>query len=231
MVAHCEGARCDVKRDGRAGALLSTARMPALDLAADLAALASRDADVARELGRIGTPPSRARPSGFATLLRIIIGQQVSTSSAAAMWSKLEAAQGGEVTPAAILACTPDALRGHGFSRQKAAYALGLARDIAEGRLNLARLARHGDEAAMAELIKVKGVGVWTAEIYLLFALRRADVFPAGDLALQVSFQRLKRRRKRPTPEQLRKLVEPWRPYRGAAAHLLWHAYANPPLR
>ena len=205
--------------------------MSALDLAADLVALAARDVDVARELARVGMPPSRARPPGFATLLRIIIGQQVSTSSAAAMWSKLEAAHDGRVDAPAILCCTPDMLRGFGFSRQKAAYAVGLAQDIAEGRVDLARIRRHDDAAAVAELIKVKGIGVWTAEIYLLFALRRADVFPAGDLALQVSFQRLKRRRNRPTAEQLRKLVEPWRPYRGAAAHLLWHAYANPPLK
>ncbi len=204
--------------------------MPRLDLAADLAALAARDADVAREIARVGMPPSRARPPGFATLLRIIIGQQVSTSSAAAMWSKLEAGHGGKVDAAAILDCTPDTLRAFGFSRQKAAYALGLAHDCHAGRLDLARLGRRSDAAAIAELITVKGIGVWTAEIYLLFALRRADVFPAGDLALQVGFQRLKRRRTRPTQEQLRKLVAPWQPYRGAAAQLLWHSYANPPL-
>jgi DNA-3-methyladenine glycosylase II len=205
-------------------------RMPRLRIASDLQALAARDPDIAVELGRLGVPASRRRPPGFPTLLRIILGQQVSTRAAAAMWTKLETALGGAVTPAAICGSDDDLLRACGFSRQKMVYARGLARDVVEERLDLARVARLRDAAAIAALTRVKGIGAWSAEIYLLFALQRADVFPAGDLALQIAFQRLKRLDQRPDAGGLRVATESWRPHRGAAAHLLWHAYANPPL-
>lgn len=204
--------------------------MPRLRLAADLRALAARDADVATELARIGVPASRARPPGFATLLRIVVGQQVSTKAAAAMWARLEAGLGGRVEPRGIAALDEEAMRGFGFSRQKAAYARDMAARLLDGRLDLDRIGRLRDGAAIDALVEVKGVGVWTAEVYLLFALQRGDVFPAGDLALQVGYQRLKRLRHRPDADRLRRLVAGWAPYRGAGAHLLWHHYANPPL-
>jgi DNA-3-methyladenine glycosylase II len=121
-------------------------------------------------------------------------------------------------------------LRGLGLSRQKAAYAGGLARDVLDGRIDVEAVALLEDDAAIAALTRIKGIGAWSAEVYLLFALRRADVFPAGDLALQIAYQRLKRLRRRPDPERLRRLVRPWSPQRGAGAHFLWHLYANPPL-
>ncbi|MBL8571820.1 MAG: DNA-3-methyladenine glycosylase 2 family protein [Phreatobacter sp.] len=204
--------------------------MPRLRLADDLRALADRDPHIAAEYERIGVPPDRTRPPGFAALLRIIVGQQVSTKAAASMWARLETALDGAVAAPRIAVLSAEELRGLGFSRQKAAYALDLARRVADGAFDFDRLARLRDEAAIAELVALKGIGTWSAEVYLLFAMRRADIFPAGDLALQVAYQRLKGLRQRPSSERLRRLVEPWRPHRGAGAHFLWHLYANPPL-
>jgi DNA-3-methyladenine glycosylase II len=191
--------------------------------------LAARDPRIAAEFARIGLPPRRERPPGFPTILRIILGQQVSTSAANAMWTKMTAVI-DPLTPEALLQYQPDALRPFGLSRQKSAYALGLAGDLVAGRVDLARVEALEDEAAIAELIKIKGIGRWSAEIYLLFALGRKDIWPAGDLALQVALQRLKGLRKRPDPKRMIKLAEVWRPHRGAAAHFLWHYYANAPL-
>jgi DNA-3-methyladenine glycosylase II len=191
--------------------------------------LAARDPHIGAEFARIGLPPRRERPPGFPTILRIILGQQVSTSAANAMWTKMTAVI-DPLTPEALLQYQPDALRPFGLSRQKSAYALGLAGDLVAGRVDLARVEALDDEAAIAELIKIKGIGRWSAEIYLLFALRRQDIWPSGDLALQVALQRLKGLRKRPDPKRMIKLAEVWRPHRGAAAHFLWHYYANAPL-
>lgn len=189
-----------------------------------------RDPHIAAALPRIGMPPGRARPPGFASLLRIIVGQQVSTKAAATMWKRLEAAIGVDVDAPRIAALDVDALRALGFTRQKAGYAFDLALRVVDGRFDFERLACLEDEAALAELVALKGIGAWSAEVYVLFAMQRADVFPAGDLALQVAFQRLKGLRERPSADRLRQFVEPWRPLRGAGAHFLWHFYANPPL-
>jgi DNA-3-methyladenine glycosylase II len=198
-------------------------------LDADLRALAGLDTDVGTALARIGAPAARMRPPGFPALLRIIVGQQVSSKAAASMFARLEAAC-GPIQAARMAGMDLGTLQALGLSRQKAAYALTLARDVAEGRVDLDAVERLEDEDAVAELVKARGIGVWSAEIYLLFTLGRRDVFPAGDLALQIGFQRLKRLRKRPEPDRLRKLIQPWRPYRGAGAHFLWHFYAAPPL-
>ena len=203
--------------------------MRPLDLEADLRALAGLDADVAAALERLGLPASRRRPAGFEALLRIIVGQQVSTSAAASMWARLDAGC-GPIRAEKSAGLDLGTLQALGLSRQKAGYALALARDVAEARVDLVAVERLADEEAVTELVKAKGIGVWSAEIYLLFALGRGDVFPAGDLALQVGFQRLKRLRRRPEPERLRRLVAHWQPYRGAGAHFLWHLYAAPPL-
>jgi DNA-3-methyladenine glycosylase II len=203
--------------------------MPRHPYSLALKRLVECDPHIAAEFARIGLPPRRERPPGFPTILRIILGQQVSTSAANAMWTKMTAAI-DPLTPEALLEYQPDALRPFGLSRQKSAYALGLAGDLVAGRLDLARVEALEDEAAIAELIKIKGIGRWSAEIYLLFALRRQDIWPSGDLALQVALQRLKGLRKRPDPKRMIKLAEVWRPHRGAAAHFLWHYYANAPL-
>lgn len=192
--------------------------------------LAAADTALAAALAAVGLPPPRDREPGFASLVRIIVGQQVSTASAVALWAKLTA--GIEpFTPESVLARTADELRLLGLSRQKAAYTLGLALEIAEGRLNLDGLHALDDEAAIQAITRVKGLGRWSAEIYLLFALQRADIWPAGDLALQVGMQRLRGLRKRPDPKRMIKLAEAWRPYRGAVAHFLWHYYRQAPFQ
>jgi DNA-3-methyladenine glycosylase II len=190
-----------------------------------LDALAAADADLAHALAQVGYPAPRQRDPGFATLLRIILAQQVSTASAAAIWRKLEAALDGEVRPERLLALDDAALRAAGFSAPKAAYARGLCRAITEGTLDPAALALLEEEAAIEALVRLRGFGRWSAEIYLLFALGRADMFPADDLAIQIAYQRLRRLDERPTAKALRAMSEPWRPYRGAAAVFLWHYY------
>jgi DNA-3-methyladenine glycosylase II len=194
-------------------------------LHAALEALAAADPDVGRALERIGHPQPRVREPGFATLLRIVAAQQLSTKAAAAIWSRLETALGGSVTTAGFLALEADRLRGVGFSLRKAEYGRALARLIEDGALDLVAVAAHEDEAAIQAISKLKGFGRWSAEIYLLFALGRADVFPADDLALQVAFQRLKGLAGRPSGKELRSLVTPWSPWRGAGAIFLWHYY------
>lgn len=194
-----------------------------------LVALAERDKDISAALAAIGPPPDRSRPPGFSSLLRAIVGQQISAAAAAALWSRIGAAI-DPLTPEAVGQLDIDALRKLGLSRPKALYAQGLARDILDGRIDLERVSALEDEAAIEHLIQIKGIGRWSAEIYLLFALGRADIFPSGDLALAIAMQRLKRLRQRPEPRRLIKLVEPWRPYRGAAAQFLWHYYKASPV-
>jgi DNA-3-methyladenine glycosylase II len=190
-----------------------------------LDALAIADAGLRVAIARVGYPAPRQRDPGFATLLRIILAQQVSTASAAAMWRKLEAALGGEVDPVRFLTLDDAALRAAGFSARKAEYARGLCREITLGALDVELLARLEEEAAIEALVRLRGFGRWSAEIYLLFALGRADVFPADDLAVQIAYQRLRGLDVRPTAKVLRAMTEPWRPYRGAAAVFLWHYY------
>jgi DNA-3-methyladenine glycosylase II len=196
---------------------------------AALAALAERDGDIAAALAVIGPPPPRERPPGFSSLLRAIVAQQVSAASAAALWARLVAAI-DPLAPEAVANLDVDALRKLGLSRQKALYAQGLARDILDRRVDLDLVPALDDEAAIAHLIQIKGIGRWSAEVYLLFALGRPDVFPAGDFALAIAMQRLKRLRRHPDPKRLSKLAEPWRPYRGAAAQFLWHYYKAAPV-
>jgi DNA-3-methyladenine glycosylase II len=188
-----------------------------------LAELGARDADIAAAWAVVGDPPPRRRPKGFPGLLGSIVAQQVSAASARAIWARLNAA--GPPTPERFLALSDADLRAIGFSRGKVLYARGLAEAIVAGRLNFRRLHRLPDEAAIAELMELKGIGRWTAEVYLLFGLQRLDVWPADDLALQVAVQRLKRLRDRPNRVALVSIAEPWRPWRGAAARFLWHYY------
>lgn len=173
-----------------------------------------------------GDPPLRARPPGFAALLRIIVDQQVSVAAARAIWDRLEAAM-GETSPAALLALDDAALRACGLSRGKVIYARGLASDIAEGRVNLDALETMEDEAAIAELVKIKGIGRWSAEVYLLSTLARADVWPVDDLAIATATGKVKGFRVRPKRRTLIRLAETWRPYRSVAARLMWHYFRN----
>ena len=187
-------------------------------------ALASREPAFARVLEQHGMPEPRTSERGAQTLLRTIVGQQVSVAAARSMWAKLEAAFGSPPDLAKLLAATDEDLRAAGMSRQKSGYIRSLAHLVLSGELNLESLPED-DEEAIALLTKIKGIGRWSAEIYLLFAEGRADVFPAGDLAVMIELGRLMGLEEKPTEKQLRELAEAWRPYRGAAAVLAWHSY------
>lgn len=189
-----------------------------------LAALAETDADMARALADVGPPPMRPWEPGFPTLLRIILGHQVSLASARAIFARLHAAA-DPLTPERLLALDDEALRAAGLSRAKMIYGRALAEALVEGRLDLDALPQLDDDAARAQLVAVHGIGAWTADIYLLLALRRPDVWPAGDLALAVGAQAVKGLAARPNAREMVALAEPWRPWRGAAARLLWHYY------
>jgi DNA-3-methyladenine glycosylase II len=196
--------------------------MDAETLRASLDTLAARDEAVAVALSSAGYPEPRISPGGYETLLRAIVGQQVSIQAAASMWAKLTAAVGDPPLPQALLAATDEALRAAGLSRQKASYARSLAEEVVSGRLDFTRLPAD-DEHAIAELVRVKGIGRWTAEIYLLFAEGRGDIWPAGDLAVQIEVGRILGLPEKPGEKQLRQIAERWRPHRGAIAIFSWH--------
>ena len=186
--------------------------------------LAAIDPDLAGIAERHGPPPLWTREPGFETLVRIILEQQVSLASAEAARQRLVAAAGA-VEPGSIVAAGEDALRDAGLTRQKARYLVGLARDVLDGRLDLAVVAKADDDEARARLTSVLGIGRWTADIYLLMALGRPDVWPAGDLALAGAMRRAKGLDTLPTnPDQV-VIAEAWRPWRAVAARVLWHAY------
>ena len=178
---------------------------------------------------RAGYPEPRIRSTGYVTLLRTIVGQQVSVAAAASVWNKLAALLGDDIPPEALLAAHFDDLRACGFSRQKQGYARSLCELVVSGELNLDALPAD-DEEAIAELTRIKGIGRWSAEIYLLFAEGRADIWPAGDLAVQAGLAKLLGLDERPDEKATRLLAEPWRPHRGAAAIFTWHCYNNPAL-
>ena len=189
-----------------------------------LDALAAIEPAFAAAIARVGYPPPRISPRGYATLLRTIIGQQVSVAAAASVYAKLEAALGDLTDPATVAAASDETLRAAGFSRQKTGYARSLAQEVRSGRLDLDNLPSD-DEEAIAQLVRVKGIGRWSAEIYLLFAEGRLDIWPAGDLAVQIEVGRLLGLDSRPSEKRTRDLAEPWRPHRGAAAIMTWHHY------
>ncbi len=203
--------------------------LSAAAIKASLDALAKNDADLATEIARIGYPEPRIRDRGYMTMLRTIVGQQVSVAAAASMWNKLEAELGEGFSPACLLERDFDTLRACGLSRQKQGYARSLCELVQTGEVNFDALPAD-DEAAIAELIKVKGIGRWSAEIYLLFAEGRGDMWPAGDLAVQEGVKRLLQLNERPDEKGLRQIGERWRPHRGAMAIWVWHFYANPAL-
>lgn len=191
--------------------------------------LGRRDSLLARELARVGYPAPRIRERGFATLLRTIVGQQVSVAAAASIWRRLEERMGEPPVPQALIALDEEALRACGLSRQKALYARSLAEHLVSSRLDLTALPPD-DEEAIAALTAIHGIGRWSAEIYLMFAEGRPDIWPAGDLAVREGLGRILNLAARPTEGEVRRLGEAWRPYRSALAIFTWHAYANPAL-
>ncbi|MBA3880850.1 MAG: DNA glycosylase [Sphingobium sp.] len=189
-----------------------------------LDAVAAIEPAMARAIDRAGYPPPRIRDRGYGTLLRTIVGQQVSVAAAQSIWKKLEDGLGNLDDPATLAAVSIEDMRPFGLSRQKASYAHSLAEAVASGALDLDNLSAD-DEEAIAALSSVKGIGRWSAEIYLLFAEGRADIWPAGDLAVQIEIGRILGLEARPTEKATRALAEPWRPHRGAAAIMAWHHY------
>jgi len=199
--------------------------LTAAQLSASLDHIAAHEPAVAATLARIGYPAPRGNPRGPGTMMRAIVGQQVSVKAAASVWTRLEAACGGNMDDHGRVAETPiDVLRGAGLSGQKASYVQGLAQAIATGGVDFGALPED-DEDAIRVLTAIKGIGRWSAEIYLLFAEGRPDVFPAGDLAVQIELGKILGLDTRPTEKATRALAEPFRPHRGALAVFLWHSY------
>jgi len=203
--------------------------LTAEELRHGLDAIARIEPAMARAIDIAGYPEPRIRATGYATLLRTIVGQQVSVAAAASVWARLEALLGEGIRPETLLAAEFDALRGCGLSRQKQGYARSLCELVVAGALDLQSLPAD-DEEAIAQLVRIKGIGRWSAEIYLLFAEGRPDIWPAGDLAVQAGLHKLLGLEARPGEALTRELAEPWRPHRGAAAIFTWHCYNNPAL-
>jgi DNA-3-methyladenine glycosylase II len=201
--------------------------LSAEQIRAGLDAIGAREPRFAEALDHAGYPEPRIRDRGYATLLRTIVGQQISFKAADAVWAKVAAAVGEIDKPEALLALTFDDLRGAGLSRQKIGYAQSLAALCASGALDFEALPVD-DEAAIEKLVAVKGIGRWSAEIYLLFAEGRPDIWPAGDLAVQESVGRIMGHDVRPSEKAVREIAEAWRPNRGAAAIFAWHHYQIP---
>lgn len=199
------------------------------ELREDLDCLAAREPNLARELARIGYPEPRIRERGWRTMLRTIVGQQVSVAAANSMWAKLEAELADDFTPAALLARDFDTLRACGLSRQKQSYARSLCELVEADAVDFKRLPDN-DEEAVACLTAIKGIGRWSAEIYLLFAEGRRDIWPAGDLAVQEGVKRLLALPTRPAEKATRELAAGWSPQRSSMAIFTWHCYANPAL-
>ena len=191
--------------------------------------VADREPKIAHALAKAGYPEPRIRPTGYKTLLRTIVGQQVSVAAATSMWNKLEAELGEDFKPTCLLERDFDTLRACGLSRQKQGYARSLCELVAAGEVDFENLPED-DEEAIAELTKIKGIGRWSAEIYLLFAEGRPDIWPAGDLAVMAGIGKILGLDERPDEKATRALAEDWRPHRGATAIFTWHCYNNPAL-
>jgi DNA-3-methyladenine glycosylase II len=194
-----------------------------------LDSLAALEPGVARALAIVGYPEPRIRPRGCTTLMRTIVGQQVSVAAAASMWRKFEDFAGTEPDLQRVLSASFDDLRACGLSRQKQGYMRSLCELVVAGEVDFDNLPLD-DEEAIARLTLIKGIGRWSAEIYLLFAEGRGDIWPAGDLAVQAGLHKLLDLPERPTEKRTRELAESWRPHRGAAAIFTWHCYNNPAL-
>ncbi len=191
-----------------------------------LDAIAAIEPRLADAVALSGYPEPRIRPPGYQTLLRTIVGQQVSVAAATSVWNKLEAHLGEGCPAEALVASGFDELRACGLSRQKQGYARSLAELILTGELDLENIPAD-DEEAIAKLTRVKGIGRWSAEIYLLFAIGRRDIWPAGDLAVQAGIGDILGHAERPSEQEVREIAAPWSPHRGAVAIFTWHHYAK----
>lgn len=193
--------------------------------------LAERDKHIAAALEEVGYPEERrfGEPS-FEHFLRIIVGQQLSVKAAATIFGRIDAALDGDFRPERVLATSDADLKRLGLSRQKIGYARGLSEAVRDGTLDPLALADLPDDEIIQQITRLKGFGRWSAEMFLLFALGRPDVWPADDLGIQAGLHRLKNMRQRPDKKRAEAVARPWRPYRGAAAIFVWHYYSNAPL-
>ncbi len=205
-------------------------QLASADIAHALDALASDHERIARALAQVGYPEERRRDHSFATLARIIVGQQVSVAAAASITRKLVDTLGGDLTAASVLNSPEEDLRGAGLSRQKVSYMQSLATAEASGQLSLTTLPTLSDDEATAAITAIKGFGEWSAHMYLMFSLGRPDIWPVGDLAVREGFKRIQGLEDRPTAAQLKPLGEPYRPYRSALAMLCWRFCTAEPL-
>ncbi len=200
-----------------------------LELAMD--ELAGRDRHIAVALDQVGYPEERRRgePS-FEHFMRIIAGQQLSVKAAATIFGRLEKALEGQFRPQRVLDMSDGELRALGLSRQKIGYARGLSEAVLDGTLDPAAMAELPDDEVIEQITRLKGFGRWSAEMFLLFALGRPDVWPSDDLGIQAGLHRLKNMRARPDRKRTEAVARPWRPYRGAAAIFVWHYHSNAPM-
>lgn len=203
--------------------------LSAAQLKAGLDAVAELEPGFASALKVAGYPEPRIRDRGYGTLMRTIVGQQVSVAAAASMWRKFEEHAGPDLDPQRVLDADFDTLRACGLSRQKQGYMRSLCELVVTGQLDFDALPAD-DEEAIAQLTQIKGIGRWSAEIYLLFAEGRPDIWPAGDLAVQAGLHKLLGLDARPTEKATRDMAEKWRPHRGATAIFTWHCYNNSAL-
>ena len=205
---------------------MSPKRMSRARLLDGVEALSATDPDLGAVVRRFGPPPLWARRPGFATLVQIVLEQQVSLASARATFGRLRDAW-GDITAERFATLTAAQVQSAGVTRQKTSYCRGIARQIVDGTLDLRRLGRADDEEVRATLVAIRGIGPWTADIYLLMALLRPDIWPDGDIALVTAAHQVKRLRRRPDTQQLRRLAGRWAPWRSVAARILWHHYLS----
>ncbi len=199
-------------------------RLDEQSLATAAQQLATRDKDLAMILSACGSPPMWARKPGFSTLIQIILEQQVSLASAASIFARLKT-NVVPFLPGRMVELGEAHLKSLGLTRQKAAYCVHLAQSLVDKRLSFSRLARMNDAEAKSALMKLKGIGSWSADIYLLMALQRPDIWPSSDLALAIAVTNLKQLKTRPNSKELSMMAEAWRPYRSVAARMLWQYY------
>ncbi len=185
--------------------------------------LAALDADIAAAVAQHGPPPDRSLPANFDTLARSVIGQQISRSAASAIWQRMR--DQSLSTADTIASMSPAALMPVGLSQRKAEYLIGIANEVISGQLDFDALQHLSGDAVQARLVKIRGIGAWTADNFRLFALGDMDAWPVNDLALQEGMKRLKNLQERPTGKQMEQLGASWQPYRGAGALVLWHIY------
>ncbi len=190
--------------------------------------IATKDSDVAKALDQFGYPPPRIRPPGFETFFSIVVSQQLSTQSAAAIMGRARDLL-PELNAEAVLELSDGKLRSIGLSRQKISYVEGLSHAVISGEFDPEKLEEMDDDAAIKEIVALKGFGPWSAEIYLMFSLQRQDIFPSGDLALLVSLQKLKGLETKPTPEEAKAIIAHWSPWRTVGSLFLWHYYHGAP--